>query len=94
MLSKLRNILKDFFPDFPRPFLYSPFATSWVFMIVFYRNGTRVCEKVYRNRNNVIQHGDVQRDAHKPDVGCNNWMLCSVKGILAVTTVNLLSQFF
>lgn len=44
MLSKLRNILKDFFPDFPRPFLYSPFATSWVFMIVFYRNGTRVCE--------------------------------------------------
>lgn len=43
-----------------------------------------------------IQQGDEQRDAHKPDDGCSDWMLCSVicKGILAVTTVNLLSQFF
>lgn len=43
-----------------------------------------------------IQHGDEQKDAHKPDVGCNDWMLCTVtcKGIIAVTTVNLLSQFF
>lgn len=32
------------------------------------------------------EHGDKQKHAHKPDVDCNDWMLC--KGIIAIFYIN------
>lgn len=109
MLSKLRNVLKDCFCNFLLRSLlciYIPHSEHLGFYDCFLwerSKGMRIRLSKPKQRNlgknglvENIQQGDEQRDAHKPDDGCSDWMLCSVTcmGILAVTTVNLLSQFF
>lgn len=63
-----------------------------------YANKFTETETVYRSYSYSTKewsggdHEDKENHVHKPDAGCNDWMLC--KGIPAVTYVNLFSQIF